>query len=596
MKKKARYKTALLLFLIIAAQLGYITYVFAFEKEGFHNDEGASYQFANADFERWIFATDDGRGSKNHNQWLDSGIIRDFITVQDGMEFRYDAVAYNMWKDMNPPLHSMLLHTVCSFFPETFSWWYAYAINAFAFAAAMIAYYFLIKELAYSGTIALLACACYGFTPAALYTFIFLRGYAMLTVFAILLLWLHCRMYRLRFQKVYPHLAGLFAVMLLGSLTHYTFLMLGFCFTLVFAVYLLCRKQWMMMLMYGESMALSVVALFLIWPPALDVLAVGNPALEYKQLPFFLELRISLLYWTREAVGIPFRFPSIVFWAYAVTVLIYVLMFAAAAAFLLRKEERFRAFIKKVPAALWRRIKKIPCGFRRLNKRYMLCFIVSLGTVVLITYICDMFSMGEFADRYLFFIMPYLTAAFAGAAWWLVKRSTKRKKKLRLMLAAAILAAAVFSGYIKTPDHALFKRGCSGAPLEQLTKDADVILVTGNEGRFGYSCMSVRDSASFFAVTPRDSIEEDTLRELGKLPDDGGRVYLIARKASFLPEESDREEIRSGQTMTVAEKMAEDIKLSEVVREYSQLPWATMAEKVREENSFLGTLCVYRLR
>lgn len=596
MNKKAKYKTALLLFLIIAVQLGYITYMFAFEKEGFHADEGASYQFANADFERWIFKTDDGKSLKNHYEWVDSEVVRDFITVQDGMEFRYDAVVYNMRKDMNPPLHSLLLHTICSFFPETFSWWYAYVINVFAFVAAMIAFYFLIKELTYSEKIALIACACYGFTQAALNTFIFLRGYAMLTAFAILFLWLHCRMYRRRFQKVYPHLVGLFVVMLLGSLTHYTFLMLGFCLTSVFVIYLLCKKQWMTMFLYGEIMALAVVALFFIWPPALDILAVGNSELENVQLPFFLELSFSLLYWTRESVGIPLRFPTSLFWAYAGTILIYVLMFAGAVAFLLRKEERFRVFIKKIPAALQSRVKKIPRRFRRLNKRYMLCFAASFGTVVLITYICDMFSMGRYADRYLYFIMPYLAAVFVGAVWWFVKNCTKRIKKLRLILTSVILAAAVFSGHIKTPDHLLLKRDCTGVPLEQLTKEAHTILVVRSGLWLVYTCMPVRDSTSFFAVPIRDSIEEDTLSELEKLPDDGRPVYLVAGKDGFLPEESDREQIRSGEVMGVYERLSEDIKISELVQEYSQLPWATMAEEVQEEESFVGTLCIYRLR
>lgn len=601
MEKKAKCKMALLLALVIVLQLGYITYVFAFEKEGFHSDEGASYQFANADFERWIYATDDGRVLKNHNKWTDSGVIRDFITVRDGMQFRYDVVAYNMWKDMNPPLHSILLHTVCSFFPETFSWWYAYLINVFAFVAAMVAFYFLMKELVYSDKIALIACAYYGFTPAALNTVIFLRGYALLAAFSIFFLWLHCRMYRRRFQKVYPHLAGVFVVMILGSLTHYTFLMLGLCFTVVFGVYLLCKKRWIMMFLYGEVMALAVVALFFVWPPALDVLAVGNRGLELEQLPFFLELRFSLLYWTREAVGIPFRFPSIVFWAYVGTVLIFVFMFAAAAAFLLRKDERFRAFIKKVPVVLWSRIKKVPRRFRRLDKRYLLCFAVSLGTVVLITCICDMFFMGGYADRYLFFIMPYLIVMFVGVVWWFAKKCTKGKKKTGVILTAVILVAAVCSGYVQTPDNALFKRECEGTPIETLTEKANVILVTGRWPALVYSCMPVRDSANFFAVAVEDCIKEDTLHEMGKLPDDGRPVYLIARRDAFLPEESDKEKIRSGQVMTVDEKMVEKqagnlIKLSEALQAYSQLTWATMTEEIQEEKSFLGTLCVYQLR
>ena len=136
-----KYKFANALFAIIVVQLGTITYMFAFEKEGFHQDDAWSYQFANGNYETGMgIATDKDGNFKNANRWVDSELVREYMEVQDGMEFHYDSVLCNMSIEKNPPLHSIFVHTVCSFFPNTFSWWYAYAVNVLAFIATMFGY------------------------------------------------------------------------------------------------------------------------------------------------------------------------------------------------------------------------------------------------------------------------------------------------------------------------------------------------------------------------------------------------------------------------------------------------------------------------
>ena len=68
------------------------------------------------------------------------------ILTLKGKQFDFGAVARNMSDERNPPLHHMILHAICSFFPESFSWWYGYAINVLSFIGMMIALYFLGKE------------------------------------------------------------------------------------------------------------------------------------------------------------------------------------------------------------------------------------------------------------------------------------------------------------------------------------------------------------------------------------------------------------------------------------------------------------------
>ena len=224
-----KYKFAIALFAIIVVQLGTITYMFAFEKEGFHQDDAWSYQFANGNYETGMgIATDKDGNFKNANRWVDSELVREYMEVQDGMEFHYDSVLCNMSIEKNPPLHSIFVHTVCSFFPNTFSWWYAYAVNVLAFIAIMIGLYFFSTDMMHSRKLALVTCLYYGFTTAAQNTVLLLRGYAWITAFGVICLCLHSRMYRKRFQKAVPQLISIYIVMVLGCLTHYSFMMFGF--------------------------------------------------------------------------------------------------------------------------------------------------------------------------------------------------------------------------------------------------------------------------------------------------------------------------------------------------------------------------------
>ena len=75
---------------IILLQLGFITYMFAFQKEGFHSDDNWSYGFANADEGGWIYHDDSGK-SRNFNKWTDGKVLWDYITVQKGKQFDFGA-------------------------------------------------------------------------------------------------------------------------------------------------------------------------------------------------------------------------------------------------------------------------------------------------------------------------------------------------------------------------------------------------------------------------------------------------------------------------------------------------------------------------
>ncbi len=54
-----------------------------------------------------------------------------YFAVKKNERFDYRKVWKNQKNDVHPPIYYILLHTICSFFPGKFSWWYAGSINIF---------------------------------------------------------------------------------------------------------------------------------------------------------------------------------------------------------------------------------------------------------------------------------------------------------------------------------------------------------------------------------------------------------------------------------------------------------------------------------
>lgn len=589
-----RHRAGLVLAAIMIAQLLYITYQFAFVKEGFHSDDGWSYEFSNANHETWIHKTPEGK-IKNCNEWLDTSIFRGFITVEKGTEFSYDTVLYNMSDERNPPFHSILLHTVCSFFPDTFSWWYGYIVNIFCFFLTLIGLYYFSAELMSSKKLALLTCAFYGFTTGAESTFLFLRGYSFVTGLAVWLCYLHCRMCRKRFEKIMPQLAWIIAVMVLGALTHYEFLMLGMCFTIVFGIYALGIRKWKPALLYGAAMALSVGIVFALWPRTLEMFLSRNE-MYAAQMPFRWQIKMCIYMWVWEATGAVFRFPDIVFLTYVKFVLIFVSIFVAGIAFLLRKEEKFRRGVKRAAASVQRIARAFPKRFRGWDKRGWLIFFSCAATLAVIAKLCDIYGMGNYADRYLFFLMPPLVALFIyGLA--VLFRGLWCKRKWGRQVFALLLAGAMVCNHVKAPCPYLFLRYCDGTPIEELVADANVIVLMSEDWNLSYYAPLFRNSKRFFATRVTTCLSDEVLESLKAL--DAGEdepVFLVAESDRMTPDDYEKDPNQEEDIRVNDEILRSDAKVSDVVREYGAMDWAGTPEKVQEEHSFFGILSVWRLR
>ena len=262
--KLAKNKCAIILVILIILQIVNIIF-WGTKKEGYHIDEVFSYGLSNGYYNPFpYYETDD-----YFMVWHDVEFFTDYVMVPTEHRFAYDSVWYNQAADVHPPLFYAVLHTVCSFFPETFSNWYAISVNiAFSVLNIILLYKiacFVFKE---KKERALLVCAAYGFSAGCVSNAVYIRMYVMVTFFVLLFTLLHACIYERRKYKVFFTLIAL--TTFLGTLTHYYFYVFAFFVSAFFCLYALFKKKWKALLGYVISMFGGIGASILVFPSALE--------------------------------------------------------------------------------------------------------------------------------------------------------------------------------------------------------------------------------------------------------------------------------------------------------------------------------------
>lgn len=593
-----KYKYAFILAMIILLQLFYITYMFC-QREGWHTDEAWSYGFANADHQTGIYHDNNGTVT-NYNTWLDSKTFKDYIEVQEGHSFQFDAVYYNSTAEHNnPPLHNMLLHAVCSFFPDSFSWWYSYIINAACFILAMIALFNLVKALNHSQTIALFTCFFYGSTTAALNTFIFLRMYALTTALAILLCYIHIQLYNKQFQKCCLWYVHLFIIMFLGGFSQYIFLFLGFFMTLGFSIYLLFQKRWKALLRYDAAMALSALTVLVFWSH--DIKKFTNLSSIYgTDMPYIWEVKYCLQRTFNETLGIWLPYLNPLRKAILLITFVYLLIIGGGLCFLLRKNKGFQSIVRSIPSKLSSFFKTVPSRFRNMNKLYLIFTFSWVGTLLVIAKTCNIFSMGSYADRYLFCLFPIVAVLFicllSKFLCYLGTRFTKKPKTFHYISLLCILCMLIGINHVYYPCNYLFKRECDKPVISEIVEDSNVILVTKHIGYLPYYPPMFLNIKKVFVTSPFDDVES-SLQSLNDLEDTSSPCYLVIETNHFLAEDFIRDESKPDYIYnSFDEALCSPYKVSEFVDIIiKNCNWADRNDFIQKESSFRGPLSVYRI-
>lgn len=232
--------TIMLLAVLILAQLAVITW-FADAKDGFDVDELWTFGLANSYDEPFV--------TYEYGEWMDGSVLADYLTVGNHAH-EYLNVYENQAADVHPPLYYLCIHAVCSVF-KAFSKWNGIAVNMSCFAVTQIALFalscrVLSKEEQGWGMItpeALGPVAVYGFGAGAVSSVVFIRMYAMMTMWAVLLALVLVLLWQKGQQK--KRMFVLKAVLILGFLTQYYFLIFAcmFCAVYFFACLMHVRQK-----------------------------------------------------------------------------------------------------------------------------------------------------------------------------------------------------------------------------------------------------------------------------------------------------------------------------------------------------------------
>lgn len=211
---------------------------FISRKEGYHMDEVLAFQLANAEYNPWIVPTQPvGRLAKFMAEYVDGEslgdtwsnmtfIFKDTLTNRGNSilanykadvyeapvwmsrdtfqhyvqcttedDFNLVSVYFNVKDDNHPPLHFMLLHLMSSLLKGDMNPWTGCVINLVAVAGVL---WLLgsIGDLLFQSRYSTYACmALYGFSVGAVATTIWIRMYALLTLWTVWSLYLHLHKY-----------------------------------------------------------------------------------------------------------------------------------------------------------------------------------------------------------------------------------------------------------------------------------------------------------------------------------------------------------------------------------------------------------------
>ncbi len=256
MKNWVRQHRIDLLFCVITLlQLGLLLY-YGNEKAYFQGDETYTYGLSNSMGVPFLSADSD--------VWRTSQDYKDYVMVGSDERFRYDSVFANQAADVHPPLYYCFIHTVCSFFPDTFSKWYGIIPSMAFFLLTNCLLFYLSKRLFGNTLKSVLPAFIWGFSALGISMGLLIRMY-MMQIFCIVLYTVV--LYRLLMDKRKRDYFYVAVTVCLGFLTHYHFVIYAFLISAVFSLWLLYRKQFRDFLLFALSAGGGIAAGVLVFPP-----------------------------------------------------------------------------------------------------------------------------------------------------------------------------------------------------------------------------------------------------------------------------------------------------------------------------------------
>ncbi|MBQ7132247.1 MAG: hypothetical protein IJO29_06710 [Oscillospiraceae bacterium] len=537
--KKFKAVCAVALAVMIIVQLGIIVYYMAEKKHGYHMDELWSYGLSNSYYQPHMYTRFGIDDWNEYNHWNDGSLFREYLTVGENERFEYGSVYYNQKYDVHPPLYYYILHTICSFFPGSFSPWYAFSINAVSFVAAQIFLYLCVVKISKSRFLGLSVCALWGFSSGAITCGVYLRMYVLLMAFTLIYTYLTLRLIYDGFSK--KTMTALCVVTYLGSLVQYFFIIFAGAMAACMCVYYLIKKQPKRMLAYGGFLLLSVALAVVSFTPMLSHMldkneVMGLHATNTKHKTFALQLHFILRYMLDDISGIDIHLIKTPIWNYILCVFVALAAVVLPLCFLFRNEVWFKAFLSK----LFVGIKKTLAFVRSkigISLGVLLIVSVSVFSVFAINGLVSPIAyMEESSSHYSVQVYPLFIAVVMCLVYMFLRSLPKVGTKLCAPAAFVLCAGCVLGSRLDGNVQYLFNQNQADkeairTELNVITDGADCIVAVKGGSEIHYYPWDLYNADSLYIFEyPRLESCASEFDEAGR---NGEKVYLIILEESM---------------------------------------------------------------
>jgi len=376
-------------------------------------------------------------------------------SVPPQARFNYANVWKNQAEDTHPPLYYTILHTVCSFFPGSFSRWYGGIINIFFALLILFIARKLVRELTDDGFILGVVSVMFVLSAAILNSTAFLRMYQMTTFWVILQTYLFIKQTGKPLTNKFC--LQVFAVTLGAALTHYYCVFYIVVLCCVFGVYLLLDKDFKGVAKFCVSQACAAAAALAIFPAMFTHVFKGARGTEFMANAVFFDdyLKRLAAYWK----------------------LLNEQLFGGLLPVLM-------AVVLGIALYIWfnaEKYKETANEGKLLGRKYLLVLIPMFVYFIILAKIAPILAEFAYADiKYLYPIFATALVVFMTFVFTLFKKAPGYPKGKYLTVAAALAVLLCSFHCTDWDDFYLYRNYKSRLPVKEMYADTDCVCFYAN--------------------------------------------------------------------------------------------------------------------
>ncbi|MBR6223513.1 MAG: hypothetical protein IKQ71_08740 [Lachnospiraceae bacterium] len=473
--KKEKNKSKLYIGLaVIIIFIQVATFLFFFiQKQEFHGDEMWCFGIANNQGTPHFYR-DDKWDIIHFDEWLDGKVVHDYLTVQKDERFDYSNVINNSRIDTGQPLYFMILHTICSVFPDTFSYWYSASVQIIVVIISSFFLFLSLDELGVSKPLTIAGLTMFAFSSGGIDLALYLRQYAMFVMFCNIALYLHIKVFKAD-QIKWGICFALAICNIGGTLTHMYYWTYAFILGVITFFGLLFVKSFRKLLKYCIGMFSGVCISLLIFPYLFSRVGIHTEHVGRGNFTVKQQVMMSFRLLLRALTGMgPSGYYDTVYKEIGIVLLFVIIVFLLPLCFLFRHENWFVSSISKAKDQLYK-----AGGY--IKQRWQIVIVCLALVVEVIVHVIINASILDFGQqnattiRYLFGCIPLVLILFVVIVDFLTGTIGSKKVICRIFGVLLVLGLTVFSN-ISRPHIYAGSKNSEGITLNDI-EDSDIVLL-----------------------------------------------------------------------------------------------------------------------